>query len=284
MPLTESSPMVQQALREGWAVAQINTNGATYGVTRAIIETAEEERAPVILGAYAANALYRGLEYCGISMRYFAERAEVPVAVHLDHGKSVGVCREALEAGFTSVMYDGSKSPIDENIAATREVIELAAADGASVEAEVGQLGGPEGENLSDPDEVARMCGETEIDLLAVGIGTAHGFYDTEPDIRLDLLSDLAEVSSVPLVLHGTTGLSDETVHACIERGIAKVNVGTLIRTRYVEHTRAVIDETEHEGHPWRVSREAMKRLKADVRYVLELTGSCGKARSLSSM
>jgi ketose-bisphosphate aldolase len=278
MPLTQCTPLALRALEEGWAIPQINTNGATYGIIRAIIETAERENAPVILGAYAANAAYRGLEYCGLSMRFFAKRARVPVAIHLDHGTSVDVCREALDAGFTSVMYDGSQLPIQHNITDTQQVVDLAARSGASVEAEVGQLGGQKGENLSDPGEVARMCEETAVDLLAVGIGTSHGFYDTEPDVRLDLLSQLSEISSIPLVLHGTTGLSDETVRQCIERGISKVNVGTLIRTRYVEHTRNVIDDTDHAGHPWRVSRRAMERLKNEVRYVLELTGSCGRA------
>lgn len=282
MSLTRCAALVQRAQDEGWAVAQINTNGATYGLTRAIVETAEEEQAPVILGAYAANALYRGIPYCGMHMRHFAERAAVPTAVHLDHGKSVDVCAEALKAGFTSVMYDGSKLPVEENIADTKRVEQLASATAASVEAEVGQLQQPgekTGENLSDPEEVARICEETGIDFLAVGIGTAHGFYDTQPDVQLDLLSDLSEVASVPLVLHGTTGLDDDVVKECIARGIAKVNVGTLIRTRYVEYTRDVIDRTDHDGHPWRVSKAAMKKLKEDVRYVLRLTGSNGKAR-----
>ncbi|MBS3764804.1 MAG: class II fructose-bisphosphate aldolase [Planctomycetes bacterium] len=282
MSLSQCAPLVERAQKEGWAIAQLNTNGATYGLTRAIVETAEEERAPVILGAYAANAQYRGLPYCAQHMRFMAEKTDVPVAVHLDHGKSVEICAEAVEAGFTSVMYDGSKLPVDENIANTIQVVEKSSTTDASVEAEVGQLqdddsAGEKGENLSDPDEIRRMCEETEIDFLAVGIGTAHGFYDVEPNVHLDLLAELDEISSVPLVLHGTTGLNDDVVRACIARGIAKVNVGTLIRTRYVEYTREAIEAGSHDGHPWRVSREAMNRVKEDVRYVLRLTGSSGK-------
>ncbi|MFP4029774.1 MAG: class II fructose-bisphosphate aldolase [Candidatus Brocadiia bacterium] len=279
MSLSKCAPLVERAQKEGWAIAQLNTNGATYGLTRAIVETADEERAPVILGAYAANAQYRGLPYCAQHMRFMAEKADVPVAVHLDHGKSVEICAEAVEAGFTSVMYDGSKLPVDENIANTTQVVEKSSTTDASVEAEVGQLQDDDsaGENLSDPHEVRRMCEETEIDFLAVGIGTAHGFYDVEPNVHLDLLAELDEISSVPLVLHGTTGLNDDVVRACIARGIAKVNVGTLIRTRYVEYTREAIEAGSHDGHPWRVSREAMNRVKEDVRYVLRLTGSSGK-------
>ncbi len=279
MPLIEAEPLVERAHEEGWAVAQLNTNGATYGLTRAIIETAEEEDAPVILGAYAANAQYRGLPYCGQHMRYFAEQADVPVAVHLDHGKSVDVCEDALEAGFTSIMYDGSRLPIDENIHKTDLVARKAETTGSSMEAEVGQLQDgdqSDGENLSDPAEVRRICAETDIDFLAVGIGTAHGFYETEPSVHLDLLDELNRVSDVPLVLHGTTGLEDDVVKACIKRGIAKVNVGTLIRTRYVDYTREAIEDIQHEGHPWRVSRAAMCNLKDEVRYILRLTGSSG--------
>lgn len=262
-------------------MAQLNTNGATYGLTRAIVETAEEEKAPVILGAYAANADYRGLPYCGQHMRFMGDTADVPIAVHLDHGKSVDVCLEALEAGFTSVMYDGSRLPIEDNIRQTERVARKAATSGASMEAEVGQLmddPDADGANLSDPSEVRRLCAETDIDFLAVGIGTAHGFYDVEPEVDLDLLAELNEAAPVPLVLHGTTGLEDRVVRECISRGISKVNVGTLLRTRYVEYTSDEIEANNHEGHPWRVSRGAMRKLKDDVRYLLNLTDSSGRA------
>src|SRR5215211_7950290 len=113
MPLVDAGQLVRHAHRNRYAVVQINTNGGTYDITRAIIEAAEEERAPVILGAYEANLQYRGYEYAAMQMRFFAERASVPVAVHLDHGSSVDACRQAIDAGFTSVMIDGSNMPIE---------------------------------------------------------------------------------------------------------------------------------------------------------------------------
>jgi fructose/tagatose bisphosphate aldolase len=136
----------------------------------------------------------------------------------------------------------------------------------------------PEVKNLSDPAE-ARVMSETGIDMLAVGIGNAHGFYKEAPDIRFDLLEKLAAASKVPLVLHGSTGLSDEVVRRCVSMGMAKANLGTLIRTRYVEHTAAVLAENKHANHPWRVGQAAKDLLKPDIRHILQVTGSAGRAK-----
>ena len=176
MPLTDSASLVRRAHEGGYAVVQFNTNGATYDLTRAVVEAAEEHRAPVILGAYEANLAYRGYAYAAMQMRHFAENAGVPVAVHLDHGMSADACQKAVDAGFTSVMIDGSGLPIGENIEQTRRVVELARPKGVSVEAEIGELQklNPDGsmgeaKNLSDPEEARRISEELEIDMLAVG-------------------------------------------------------------------------------------------------------------------
>src|SRR5437773_2163584 len=290
MPLVNSGMLVRDAFSKRYAVVQINTNGGTYDITRAIIEAAEEENAPVILGAYEKNLAYRGFEYGAMQMRFFGERATVPVAVHLDHGASVDACAKAVAVGFTSVMIDGSHLPIDQNIAQTKEVVRIAKAKGVSVEAEVGELqklnpdgSMPEVKNLSDPAEVARISSECDIDMLAVGIGNAHGFYKGRPDIRLDLLEKLAAASKAPLVLHGTTGLEDEVVARCVAMGMAKANLGTLIRTRCVEFTAAVIAENQHKNHPWRVGQAVKDRLKPDIRHMLRVTGSSGRAPVISA-
>jgi ketose-bisphosphate aldolase len=289
MPLVSATPLIEHAHRNKYAVVQINTNGGTYDITRAIIEVAEEERAPVILGAYEKNLAYRGYDYGAMQMRFFAERAAVPVAVHLDHGASVAACGLAIEAGFTSVMIDGSHLPIDQNLAAAKQVVALAKPKGVTVEAEVGELQklNPDGsmsevKNLSDPQEASKMSRESGIDMLAVGIGNAHGFYKDAPNIRFDLLEKLAAASTVPLVLHGTTGLSDETIARCVSMGMAKANLGTLIRTRWVEHTKAVIAEGQHQNHPWKVGLAVKDRLKPDIRHILKVTGSAGRAKEFS--
>ena len=285
MSLIDAATLVRHAHKNRYCVVQVNTNGGTYDITRAIVEAAEEERAPVILGAYENNLKYRGYAYAAMQMRFFGERASVPVAVHLDHGASLDACRQAIDAGFTSVMIDGSHLPIDQNIKAAREVVELAKPRGVSVEAEVGELqklnpdgSMPEVKNLSNSDDVARMSRETGIDMLAVGIGNAHGFYKDAPNIRFDLLERLAAASSVPLVLHGTTGLADDVVRRCVSMGMAKANLGTLIRTRCVEFTAEVIAEGKHQNHPWRVGLAVKDRLKPLIKDMLRVIGSSGRA------
>jgi ketose-bisphosphate aldolase len=283
MPLIDAATLVRHAHRHRYCVVQINTNGATYDITRAIVEVAQELNAPVILGAYEANLQYRGYEYAAMQMRFFAERARVPVAVHLDHGSSVDACHKAIEAGFTSVMIDGSHLPIEQNIDLARQAVALASPKGISVEAEVGELqklnpdgSVAEGKNVSDPADVAAMS-QTGIDMLAVGIGNAHGFYKDAPNIRFDMLEKYASVSKVPLVLHGTTGLADDVIARAVSMGMAKANLGTLIRTRAVEHMRDVVAENEHKNHPWRIGQAVKDRLKPDIRHILEITGSAGR-------
>jgi fructose/tagatose bisphosphate aldolase len=187
-------------------------------------------------------------------------------------------------------MIDGSHLPIDQNVTAAREVVELAKPRGVSVEAEVGELQklnldgsmSAEVKNLSDPADVARMSRETGIDMLAVGIGNAHGFYKDAPNIRFDLLERLAAASIVPLVLHGTTGLADDVVRRCVGMGMAKANLGTLIRTRWVEFTAEAIAEGKHQNHPWRVGLAVKDRIKPLVKDMLRLIGSSGRAGEVS--
>ena len=290
MSLADCKTLIQHAFDHGYGVAQVNTNGGMYDLTRTIVEVAEELKAPILLGAYEANLGYRGFEFAAMVMRSFAEKVDAPVAVHLDHGSSPDVCREAIGVGFNSVMIDGSHLPIDENIDQCNQVTAFAKPAGIMVEAEVGQLQTllPDGsmsevKNLCDPQEVERICQETQIDMLAVGIGNAHGFYKGQPDIRFDLLEQFARVSTVPLVLHGSTGLSDQTIRRCISMGMAKVNLGTLIRTRYLEYTAEVIAEGNHQNHPWRVSQEVCERIKPHVQHIIEVTGSAGRAEELAS-
>lgn len=291
MPLADTATLVRRGHERGYAVIQFNTNGATYDLTRAVVEAAEEANAPVILGAYESNLAYRGYAYASLQMRHFAEHASVPVAVHLDHGMSVEACRQAIEHHFTSVMIDGSMKPIDDNIRQTQEVVALAKGRGegpdVSVEAEIGELQvlNPDGSmnevrNLSDPEEARRISNECDIDMLAVGIGNAHGFYKDAPEIQFDLLERLAEASRVPLVLHGSTGLDDDVIRRCVSMGMAKINLGTLLRTRCVEFTADALAEGQnmHKNHPWRVGQAVKDKLKPLIRHALDVSGSTGQA------
>lgn len=287
MSITDSRTLAEQAQRGKYAVAAINTQGGNYDIVRAIVEVAEEESSPVILAAYEGNLEYYGFEWFGEYTRWIAARSKVPVALHLDHGQSVDAVLRAVRNGFTSVMIDYSTRPLSENIEATKEVIRIARPLGISVEAEIGELQrieegkeAQENKNMVNPEDVREFLANCRPDLLAIGIGNAHGFYKGDPDIRIDLLSTVHRLDTdLPLVLHGTTGIPDATVKECIANGIAKVNYGTIVRHRFLEHLREGIDgAVEHKGHVWKVSRYAMDRTKEEIRRIIRLVGSNGKA------
>jgi ketose-bisphosphate aldolase len=276
--------MVLDARRDGYAVAQLNTNGGDYHLSRAILEAASECRSPVILGVYETNAAYVGFPYIAASLTRLAEEIapDIPVALHLDHGSSIDVCREALDAGFTSVMYDGSKRAIEENIAESSQACALAHARGATFEAELGQLLGggsdPNNPNLVSVEEVVHFAGAVPVDMLAVAIGNSHGFYKERPKLNMHRLREVRGATDVPLVLHGTTGLGDDQVEECVALGITKINVGTALRTDYIEYYLKAIQQLDHQGHPWRIGREVKDRLKDDCARYLRLAGSADRA------
>lgn len=288
MSIVDSRTLALNARKEDYAIAAINTQGGNYDIVRAIVEVAEEERSPVILAAYEGNLEYYGFEWFGEYARWVASRASVPVALHLDHAQSVDAVVRAVRNGFTSVMIDYSMRPLVENIEVTKEVIRIARPLGISVEAEIGELqrieeggGVQENKNMVDPDDVATFLGSCRPDLLAIGIGNAHGFYKGIPDIRIDLLKTVHELDrELPLVLHGTTGIPDEIVRACIANGIGKVNYGTIIRHRFLDYFKEGVEGgVEHKGHVWKVARYAKDRTKEEVRKIIRLVGSDRKAK-----
>lgn len=287
MSIVDSRSLASDAGKGNYAVAAINTQGGNYDILRAIVEVAEEERSPVILAAYEGNLEYYGFEWFGEYARWVAARATVPVALHLDHSHSVDAVLHAVRNGFTSVMIDYSTHPLAENIQVTKEVIRIARPLGISVEAEIGELqridegsAAPENKNMVNPDDVSAFLAECRPDLLAIGIGNAHGFYKGTPDIRIDLLERVHALDrDLPLVLHGTTGIPDATVRECIANGIAKVNYGTIIRHRFLDHFKEGLEGTvEHKGHIWKVARYAKDQTKEEIRKIIRLVGSNGKA------
>ncbi len=289
MGLVSANEIVRDAYRHGYGVAAINCQGGNYDIMRAVIEAASEERAPVIVAIHPGNTGYYGLSWAPQAVRLLAQAVEVPVALHLDHGQDVGTVRTAIELGYTSVMLDYSTKSLDENVAGTSEVLEVARPQGITVEAELGELRRNPGdtettpsaaENLVDPAHVEQFLSRAPVDMLAVGIGNAHGFYKGDPDIRLDLLEQVSRVAGeTPLVLHGTTGIPEETVRKCIELGMAKINFGTIIRTASLEYLRGGLEgDCDYRGHLWRLLEHVKDRLKEDVRKLLRLTGSSGHA------
>ena len=197
------------------------------------VRAAEETGTPIILQVAEVRLPYSPLALLGPMMVGAARAARVPVAVHLDHGLTQEVLRQALELGFTSVMFDGSKLPLEENIRRTKEAAALAASYGASVEAELGRVGGSEDGTeknacvCTDPAEAERFQQETGVDALAVAIGNAHGNYRAAPQLRFDVLAQVAARVEAPLVLHGGTGITPADFQRCAENGICKINIAT---------------------------------------------------------
>lgn len=286
MSYVNTKVIVEKAFAEGYAVPAFNTQGGSYDICRAIIEAAELEHSPVILMAYETNLGYMGFDGCALIGKHLAEKCSSPVALHLDHASSIEMVKKAVDAGFSSVMIDYSKKSVSENIAVTNEVIAMLGKNRwVSVEAELGELqrigedDQKEVKNLVDPKDVQFFLEHASPDMLAVGIGNAHGFYKGEPEIRLDLLAQVREISGdTPLVLHGSTGIADEIVKQSISDGIAKVNFGTLIRYRYIEYYREhLLGSIGTAGHSWKVSKAAVEQLVPVIRDIMKLCGSSGK-------
>ena len=287
MSLVSAAPLIEKAFAGHYAVAAINTQGGNYDIVRAIVETAEEEKSPVMLAAYEKNLEYSGFEWFGEYGRWVAMRASVPVVLHLDHASSFDAIMLAIRNGFTSVMIDYSTRPLKENIEITKEVIRVARPLGIAVEAEIGELQRldqtgtvSDNKNMVNPDEVAEFLGACRPDMLAIGIGNAHGFYKGKPDIRVDLLKKVHSLApDLPLVLHGTTGIPDDVILECIANGIAKVNYGTIIRSLFLEFLQKGAEgAVDHKGHVWKVNQFAKDKIKDECRRILARVGSMGKA------
>ncbi len=247
-------------------------------MARGIIEAAEEERSPLILGVAEVHLPLIPFEYAALVMNYIAQKATVPVCLHFDHGTDYDKIKAAVDAGFSSVMYDGSALPYEENIKNSFAVAKMAHAKGVSVEAELGHVGGGEGgtedgieEMYTRVDQVTDFIERAEIDALAVAIGTAHGKYKTEPVLDIGRLAQIYAVSDKPLVLHGGSGLSDTDFRNTIENGIRKINICTEM---CVAAREAYIASANHEI----MFPDAKNAVKQIVTGKMRLFGSSGKA------
>lgn len=283
--LVNNLEQMQRATREGYAIPAINTQGGNYDIIMAICRAAEEMRSPVILAHYVACGEYSGHDWFVQVAKWCADRVSVPVSIHLDHGSDFDICMQALKLGFTSVMIDGSTLPITENAAMTQRVVDVARCFDVPVEAEIGELqrldstgAVMENKNIADPEQVREFLSLCSPDTLAIGIGNAHGYYRGKPDIHLDVLESVRSFCSLPLVLHGCTGMDEGIIRKAVrELGIAKINFGTEIRWKYIEHLEEGL-KTDHQGHSWKVSRFASNALMEDVKHIISLSGSEGKA------
>ena len=229
--LVNMKDLLSDAQKRNYAVGSFSV--ANMEMVLGVIKAAEETRSPIILQIAEVRLNHSPLALIGPLMVAAAEAADGPVAVHLDHGKTLCCIEQALDIGFTSVMFDGSHLPVEENIAVTKEVALLAREYGAAVEAEIGCVGGSEDGsediaiNCTSPEQAKRFAEETGVDALAIAIGNAHGNYKEEPHLRFDILEKVHELVSVPLVLHGGTGISERDFIRCHQSGIKKINIAT---------------------------------------------------------
>lgn len=282
--LTTNLDQIHKAAREGYAIPAINTQGGNYDIIMSICKAADELQSPIILAHYVSTGAYSGNDWFVAVAKWCANKVSVPISIHLDHGDGFPICMEALKLGFSSVMIDGSTMPIKENAALTQKVVEVAQCFGVPVEAEIGELQRldngivQENKNVADPEQVKRFLSLCTPDTLAIGIGNAHGYYKGKPDIKLDVLREVRKFTDIPLVLHGCTGMDEGIVKEAIGLGVAKINFGTEIRYKYVQHYEEALRNLDHQGHSWKLSQYASNALCEDVKNIIRLSGSEGKA------
>lgn len=277
MPLVTSEKMLADAQKGAYAVGAFNVENME--MVKAVIAAAEELRAPVMLQTTPSTVKYGTLDTYSAIVAAEAKHASVPVCLHLDHGSSFELAVQAIKAGYTSVMIDGSHEDFEHNIAVSKRVADVAKACGIPVEAELGKVGGKEDDLESDMDtntdpmEAKEFVERTGITSLAVAIGTAHGFYAGTPVLDKERVSEIKKVVSVPLVLHGASGLSDEDVRECVRRGICKVNFATELRAAYTAAGKRLLEEKPETFDPKKLGVAGMEAVK---KLVMERMKVCG--------
>lgn len=277
MPLVTTKELLLDAQANGYAVGAFNVENME--MVQAVAAAAEELRSPVIMQTTPSTVKYGGLDYFYANVRAAAEKASVPIVMHLDHGSSYELAMQAYRTGYTSIMIDGSHGGWEENIAVSKAVADACHPSGIPVEAELGKVGGKEddleageGNPYTDPDEAARFAELTNVDSLAVAIGTAHGVYKGIPKLDVERLSEIRKAVSIPLVLHGTSGVPDETVQECIRRGICKVNYATDLRIAFTKGVRLVFEADPDIIDPKKYNTAGREQVK---QYVMEKIKTC---------
>lgn len=283
MPLVTTREMLLRAQAGHYAVGAFNVENME--MVMAVVQAAEESRAPVIMQTTPSTVKYAGLDYYLAMAKAAAERATVPVAMHLDHGDSFELAMQALRTGYTSIMIDGSHDSFEDNIALTRRVTDACAPSGVPVEAELGKVGGKEddleggdGNPFTDPQQAKEFVERTGVDSLAVAIGTAHGLYKGVPKLDFDRLSAIRELVSIPLVLHGASGVPDEAVRESIRRGICKVNFATELRIAFSDGVKKYLADDPDAFDPKKYCKVGRAGVVALVKEKIALCGSSGQA------
>ena len=283
MELMTTKQILKKAQEEHYAVGAFNVENME--MVMAVISAAEEMNAPVIMQTTPSTVSYAGLDYFLANVKVAASRANVPVAIHLDHGSSFELASQAFRTGYTSIMIDGSHGDFESNVKLSKSVVDMCKSSGIAVEAELGKVGGKEddldggdGDIYTDPLEAKEFVERTGVDSLAIAIGTAHGMYKGEPKLDLDRLSAIREVVSVPLVLHGGSGIPDSKVQEAIRRGICKVNYATELRIAYTDGIKKYLSENPDAIDPKKYNKAGFDEVKKVVKEKMRVCGCENKA------
>ena len=277
--------MLCVAQKEHFAVPAFNVSSSM--ILKGVMEACEEKHAPVIIAIHPDELSFVGDSFVA-AVREEAHKASVPVCIHLDHGASFAQVIRAIACGFTSVMIDSSTTSFDDNIAITKKVVEAAHAVSVSVEAELGTIGatgnggeaGTDNIIYTDPDDVVRFVDATNVDTLAIAIGTAHGLYPKtkKPKLRLDLLKEIVGKTSVPLVLHGGSDNPDEEIAEAVRLGVAKINISSDIKSAFYRKCREVLEDTTLR-EPNAIYPACIDAMKQVIYHKIELFNDGDKAR-----
>lgn len=281
--LKNTKEMLEKARINKYAIPHFNINNLEW--TRFILEECEKNNSPVILGVSEGAAKYMGGFNVVSAMVKELDKSlkiTVPVALHLDHGSSVESCIEAINNGFTSVMIDVSKYDLETNIKMTQEVVEFAKEYNVTVEAEIGHIGGTEDGISSElayakVEDAVKLYQETNIDSIAPALGSVHGIYKGEPKLDFDKMLEIANLTQIPLVLHGGSGIDDEKIKKAISSGICKLNINTELQMEWASAIRKFVNEN-NEYDPRKIIKSGESAIKKAIKNKIELLGSSNKA------
>ncbi|MHC4327665.1 MAG: class II fructose-bisphosphate aldolase [Planctomycetota bacterium] len=284
MPLENIKAMLEKAGNSGYAVGAFNI--LDYNSTKAVVQAAEDLIAPVIIQTSAKTVIFWGCAAIISWVKELAGTSKVPIALHLDHCKDLQLIADCINAGWSSVMIDASSKPFEENLAASKRVVEMARPKNITVEAELGSIVGVEDDihvkeqdaHLADPEQAIKFCAEVRPDCFAPAIGTAHGVYKGVPKIAYDLLEEVAGKTAIPIALHGGTGLTDDVFKRCISLGCAKVNISTQLKYSFIDGFVAYHNAHDTQYNPLKVIDAQFNELKMGIVENINLFGSAGKA------
>ena len=270
--IVNTKQMLENAKKQKYAVPHFNTNNLEW--TKYILEECQNQNTPVIIGVSESASEYMGGYKVIVDIiKNLVEQGNITidVAIHLDHGKTIQSCKQAIQAGFTSVMIDASNQTLEENIQITKQVCEYAKIKNVTVEAEIGQIGTIEEQGYAKVDDCKQLVEQTKIDSLAPAIGNVHGIYKGKPKIDIERIKQIKEKTNIPLVLHGGSGIPDEIIQQAIQAGICKININTELQIAWTTSVREYIKENQAIYDPRKIIKSGENAIKQTIKQKIKL-------------